>query len=391
MARVLLGQDGGDGFGHAARLAPIAAALRLRGIEVRLVLRAPGAVGALLGPLALSAVQAPLASLPERPDFHGRRWTSYADLLSRYSLDRPDRVVRLTQMWDAVLDEFRPDLVIGDFAPVLALAVRGRLPMVHVGSGFTLPPADGAQFPKLRDLPSWVPEPLLLTALNAVLQRRRQPVLHRLPELLQGDGTFITCLPLLDPYRALRKAVIPEPLRPLPPPGADTPTTDYFAYLATDYVGTATVLEGLLASGRRGSVYLRNADIGLCDGWRRRGLSVHDEPQPIVEAASRAAVVVHHGGINTTETVLALGRPQLLVPRHTEQLLTWYTTRRTVAVGLRTRGRFKPVDVATALAAAERDERARAAAAAANRIAAAGPYHGLERITTHCLDLLNAG
>jgi UDP:flavonoid glycosyltransferase YjiC (YdhE family) len=32
-------------------------------------------------------------------------------------------------------------------------------------------------------------------------------------------------------------------------------------------------------------------------------------------------VVIHHGGINTTEAVLAVGRPQLFVPRHVEQLL----------------------------------------------------------------------
>jgi UDP:flavonoid glycosyltransferase YjiC (YdhE family) len=392
MPKVLLGQDGGDGLGHAARLAPIAVGLREHGHEVFLALRAPQTARALLEPLGLTAFPAPLKRLPPRVDLDDRRISSYADLLVRYSLDQEPWLLALTRAWDEVLDRLRPDLAVADFAPVLALAARGRLPVVHVGSGYTLPPATGPHFPKLRVLPDWVPEDELLGTVNAVQRQRQRPPLHRLTELLQGNATFVTCLSLLDPYRATREAPALGPLRPLPSPATAPPEIDCFAYLAADYVGTATLLDGLEASGRSSQVYLRNADAALRDHWRDRGLIVHDAPQPVAAVAGRAALVLHHGGINTTETVLALGRPQLFAPRHVEQSLNG---RMAMALGagvmMRTRGRFRVEHVTAALAAAVAAQRIEAAAATAERIAAAAPHRGLERITAACLDLLSGG
>ena len=37
---------------------------------------------------------------------------------------------------------------------------------------------------------------------------------------------------------------------------------------------------------------------------------------------ARYPLIIHHGGIGTTELALAVGRPQLLLPRHLEQNLT---------------------------------------------------------------------
>jgi hypothetical protein len=136
--------------------------LRQRGLDVCLALRAPEAATPLLEPLGLTAIQAPLSHIPARPDLAGLRVSCYADLLVRYSLDQEPRLLALTRAWDDLLDGWRPDLVVGDFAPVLALAARGRLPVVHVGSGYTVPPAGEPCFPKLRDLPSWAPEAELL-------------------------------------------------------------------------------------------------------------------------------------------------------------------------------------------------------------------------------------
>ena len=175
-------------------------------------------------------------------------------------------------------------------------------------------------------------------------------------------------------------------------PAADPPEIGCFAYLAADYVGTAAVLEGLAASGRASEVYLRNADASLRGRWRRRGLIVHDQPQPLAAAAGRAAIVVHHGGVNTTEAVLALGRPQLFVPRHVEQSLNANMAMALgTGVALRNEGRFRPPHVAAALAAAEAAPVIAAAKARARRIAASGPHHGLERIVATCLGLAGSG
>jgi len=389
MPRVLLGQDGGDGFGHAARLAPIADALRRQGCTVRLALRAPEAARPLLEPLGLAAVQAPMVRVPARPDLAGHRTAGYVDLLAIYSFDRPGHLLGLVRAWDRLLEAFAPDLVIADFAPGLALAARGTAPVVHVGSGYTVPPAAGERLPLLRHDSDGLPEEAMLAGFNDVQRRRGRPPLASLAELLRGSAAFVTCLPLLDPYAAVRAEPALGPLRPLPAPAEGPPETGYFAYLAADYRGTATALEGLLASGRPGSVYLRNADAGTRDEWRRRGLTVHDAPQPLPVAAGQAAVVVHHGGINTTEAVLALGRPQLFLPRHAEQVLTSEAVmRREAGVRMRTGGRFLPRHLAAALADAALPSTALAARALARQAAAAGPHHGLERVVATCLELL---
>ena len=177
---------GGDGFGHAARLAPIAAALAGHGLEARLALRSPEAARPILEPSGLTAIQAPLARIPARPDLVGLKTSSYADLLVRYSLDREPWLLAVTRAWDELLDDFRPDLVVADFAPALALAARGRVPVVHVGNGYTVPPAAGERFPKFRDLPDWVPTERLLATFNAVQHRRRRPPLQRLPDHFVG-------------------------------------------------------------------------------------------------------------------------------------------------------------------------------------------------------------
>ena len=401
MRRVLLGQDGGDGFGHAARLAPIADALRRHGVEVQLALRAPATAKPILEPLGLEAIQAPMARVPHRPDLAGHITVSYVDLMAIYSLDRPAHLAGLIAGWDRIMGDFRPDLVIADFAPALALAAHGAVPVVHVGSGYTVPPADGEHFPPLRDrqgdrqgdrpgdLPGGLPEAPMLASFNEVQRRRRRPPLAGLTELLRGAATFVTCLPLLDAYAATRPSPALGPLRPLPAPVASPPATDYFAYLAADHAGSLTMLEGLLASRRMGSAYLRNADPALCHAWRRRGLVIHEAPQPMHQAAGRAALVVHHGGINTTETVLALGRPQLFVPRHAEQMLTSQAVMRAGAgVRMRGKGKFLPQHVVAALDSIGRDETVQAAKDLAQRIAVDGPYHGLERIAATCLELL---
>src|SRR5262249_8381472 len=45
----------------------------------------------------------------------------------------------------------------------------------------------------------------------------------------------------------------------------------------------------------------------------------------LAEVADRSSIMVHHGGIGTIEACLALGRPQVLVPRHLEQSLNCAT------------------------------------------------------------------
>ncbi len=59
-------------------------------------------------------------------------------------------VDRLLAAWDELFRQTRPALVIADFAPAAALAARGRVPLVLVGDGYTLPPHEMRRFPLLH-------------------------------------------------------------------------------------------------------------------------------------------------------------------------------------------------------------------------------------------------
>ena len=65
----------------------------------------------------------------------------------------------------------------------------------------------------------------------------------------------------------------------------------------------------------------------LKDALRARGLTLHDVPPPPQIAFAEATLIIHHGGIGTTEACLMLGRPQLLLTRHLEQGLNGSLTR----------------------------------------------------------------
>ena len=74
--------------------------------------------------------------------------------------------------WDRLLLDARPDVVIAEYAPMLQLAARGRVPTIAFGTGFSLPPARMSQLSQACSVnPAVVPEPLLLATLNDSLAR----------------------------------------------------------------------------------------------------------------------------------------------------------------------------------------------------------------------------
>jgi UDP:flavonoid glycosyltransferase YjiC (YdhE family) len=391
MPRILLAHDLGDGLGHVAQLLPLARALRARGAEPLLALRDPATAWPRLAGAGLPLVQAPYARPVNDINAAGQRVASFAELLAIHGWHDRARLAALVAAWQGLLDLHRPGLVVADYAPVLGLAAWRQVPVVRVGSGYTTPPAEGPRLPRLRELPDWVPEAELLAAAAAVQAERGRPAPATLTEVLRGAASFVTHLPLLDPYAAHRAEPAAGPLEPLPAPAEGPPEVDYFAYLAADHRGTAIVLGALARSGLAGSVYLRGAGAALRARWRAAGLALHEAPQPLAAAVARAALVLHHGGIGTCQDALALGRPQLLVPRHLEQGLNAAALARLgVAVTMRTGARFAAEHVLAALAHLRRPRFAEAARAEAGRLAAT-PLGSLARIVERCLSLAGGG
>jgi hypothetical protein len=200
----------GGGLGHTARLRPLAADLLARGCRV--VLATPRRVApddplrALAGKGGLRVVRTcPLC--PDGPE-DGRRQdgtTTLADGLAAHGLADPGRLFPVAERWHHVLMALRPDLVIADYAPVATLVARGRVPVLTVGSGFTVPPAGGL-LPPIRPWDGTVPpasrtnEARVLEACAIIARANGLGPPDKVADLLRGDEARAFTVPLLDPY-----------------------------------------------------------------------------------------------------------------------------------------------------------------------------------------------
>ncbi|MFG1397061.1 glycosyltransferase family protein [Roseixanthobacter pseudopolyaromaticivorans] len=320
MGRVLFAWELGEGLGHVSRLLPVAQELVKRGHECVFAVRDLGLAATRLADHGFTLMQAPYAVLPQ-----GRLPFSvgaYGDILGLIGFNEPTRLEALLRGWDQVLEMVRPDLVIGDYCPLLCLAISGAMPVIVLGDGFTLPPADGPTFDALGNRRPSLDEQELLGHVRTVQRRRGRPAPETLPGILRHAQPFIITLPELDNYAGRRApGVSVGPLQPLPAPAQAPSTCGWFAYLSLSHPSTPALLATLTRLDPTGSAYLRDASPQERAALASQGIHIHETPQDLPAAIGAAGVLVHHGGLGTLEVGLAVGRPQLIVPRQLEQRL----------------------------------------------------------------------
>jgi rhamnosyltransferase subunit B len=329
MATVLLGWEVGDGLGHVGPLMALARALRARGHRPVLVASKLEFAVIAAGDDDLPILQTPAARVrpPERVKSSG--FTAWSDLLLMIGYDTPDRLYPLVRGWADTIAMVRPDLLVTDFAPTAIVANAGRLPAMALGWGYTMPPRTLSATPSMHGQERAVPDEAIFETVAAVQRRAGLPVhAGRLLDAVVPEHGYVITLPELDYFEHRRDRPAIGPIQPLPSPRPADGTADYFAYLSHANAATESVLEALVRSGLSGTVYLRDARPETVDGWRDRGLAVSDQPLDFAEAAGRARLVLHHGGLRTMEAALALGRPQVLVPAHIEHLMNAQRLRR---------------------------------------------------------------
>lgn len=391
--RILFIWELGDGLGHVSRLLPLARRLKATGATCMFAVRNVENSHKVLDGTGIDMLQAPITQ--PVTDYSGNAAIgAYGDIMETIGYGRLERLHALLTAWDGLYRTARPDLIVADYAPTALLAARGRIPAIAIGDWFTLPPNTLPAFPHLRSNGPRIPEQTLLNVVREAQSRRGAEAPAALPGILDCSAPFIITLPELDPYANRRQRPAVGPLMPLPEPLEDVePEVDYFAYLSLGFRPTEHVLQALATLKIRGSIYLRDASARQRDDWRERGLTIHDTPRNMREMATRSAVIVHHGGLGTIETVFALGRPQMLVPRHLEQgVNAQMVGALRLAVGMQAGGKFQAEHVIQALRHAIdapdlRDNARRKAADLAER----GPFNALEPVAEFCLTTLKAG
>jgi hypothetical protein len=261
---------------------------------------------------------------PVWPDHRHRGYkptvANYADVLTGIGFADPQKLSSVMLAWEAVLDFVRPDLVISDHSPALQTLLHGGdIPVVAVGTPFTMPPLTLDRLPPLRaDQASALPESRLLQSAKSALAERGRRAPARLVDLLRTDERLVFGLPELDPYRAFREEPILAPPEPLPGYVESPITPRLFVYVGEGVPYVETLVQALVEMDIDIVAYLRG-DVGpLPHFLKHRGHKVYDTPPPLDEVLPTVSHVLSQGGAFTSQAALAAGRPHLMIALHNE-------------------------------------------------------------------------
>lgn len=312
MASILIGWELGANRGHIERISRIARTLAEGGHRVALALQRLDSP-TMAFPAAVSIWQAPVwprllvnASRPGGPPV-----ATMGDILARLGLDSADTVAALIAGWDVIIGAVRPDIVISDYAPMLLMAARGRVPTVGVGTGFERVPSTLARFPSLNDRDPVHDEAVLLDGLNRALVRQGRPPVDALPRIFHADvslsGTFVE----LDPYGLWRTEppVSPTIAATMPDePGARG--EELFVYGFEVTMADSPLWEGIGRSGLPVRVHIPNATAELRATFARHRFAYEERPVPFDRIAARSRILLSHGGNGFISSALVAGIPQ---------------------------------------------------------------------------------
>ena len=393
MAHILVGYELGGGHGHFHRLMPVIKALEAEGHRVTFFLRNIRENAVLLAREHRAVLPVPdlVARIPGAPT--PAPLATYLDIMCTAGFYRRQTLHAGLLAWRTLLEQSKPDLVIADHSPLLLLACFGRIPVVQVADGFTMPPAQDALFPLFRKTRSkgLVDPAHVLRVMQDVQKAHGLPIPKTPTEPFRTAGRLVCTLPELDPYTEQRQDPVIGPVEGLKPPMPLPKGTKphFFAYVSLEHKKTRPFLKGLKASALSGEIFARDMTDQIAQEIARPGLTVHREPQPMDAVLARSTVILHHGGNGTCCAALSAGRPQILLPTHMEARLSadaivaqgcghLLSAKETSEDGL------PPAleAIATDRAMAER------AVALSQVIAARGPLNSVERIVETCRTLL---
>jgi UDP:flavonoid glycosyltransferase YjiC (YdhE family) len=319
---VLLAWELGRGLGHLVSIRRVATRLKAYGMQTIAVVNDLTSI--VLNGVCDDVIAAPAWPLASQNAAQRARQSSATlnDILSSAGLADASAVQRLLVAWDGIFERFRPHLVIADFAPLAALAARGRIPLVQVGNGYTLPPDGMMRFPPLHRMsaPQWN-EAETLSTVNAAARSLGRAQLDRLPQLFSGDARLVQTFALLDPYDTQRVDPVDGPMIETAPAarcaGADT----IFVYLSGGYEVPANLVGALAPFAGTVRIHAPALASAQLRELTEGGARIDTEPVPLCDVLASARLVVHSGGSGVASEALAAGVPQLVLSGQIEQAL----------------------------------------------------------------------
>ncbi len=319
MSRILFAAELGGGLGHLGRLLPVAQSLEAAGYEPLFAVPSLSAGKRFLPCKSEQLLQAPVwRTHPQGKPFQA---ATYADILARHGYAQEEELAARTQAWSDLITEVNPRLIVADYSPTVCLAASGAFPIVVLGDGFTVPPLQNQELPRISEATPSVAAPRVLQVIRAVQRKRGRPIPTTFREAFPRAACFLVTYQELDPYRVERTESFSGPLL-LPNRVNDRSVKkSLFAYLDGAYSSVPDLLVAAAAAGLTVSAYVRNLSSSLATTLRSRGVNLSDRPFDLNQVLPHVSAVVHHGGLNTSTAAFAAGVPQLLLPRYLEQNL----------------------------------------------------------------------
>ncbi len=323
MARIVFGWEFGASLGHIYPMLRIADVLKERGHEILFVCRDVERPFDVIKARGYALLQAPFWRNPPIANLRSIPTPGYADVLARQGFGYRQTLKCMLSAWDDLLICLKPDLIIADHSPGLNLAVRGTLPLINIGNGFTLPPSQMKEFPPIiaRGKPL-VSSEGLLNLFNSLQKERGRSVYDRLPQIFEADGEFSCTLPQLDPYSKFREKPVCGPLEDCMTASSLPSKPHIFLYMANEAEDSELVLKAVQKSGCQATAYIRGASAERRKTYQSNRLEMLDKPVDFSDMLPKASLVIHSGGGGTATSCLMTGRAQILLPRQSESSLT---------------------------------------------------------------------
>ncbi|MDZ7791046.1 MAG: hypothetical protein U5L08_11255 [Xanthomonadales bacterium] len=317
----------GAGYGHLQPMRALAAAIRRRGGSVSALVPEARYADALAADLSTPSSVIPEFLAPQdlrsRPD-------AWPEMLLGLGFGDPQQMGPRIDWFLAEIERRSPDALVCEHAPTALLAARiARVPVMAIGTGWTLPPA-------FEPMPAYRPtlqieeaelrrrETPLVDAVNPLLSERGGAPLEAAADWLDVDCAILKTWPELDHYGARESANYVGPIwHRHPGPAPEWPEGEgqrVFCYLKGHWRGLHSLISGFAHLPVRVLVHIdREREQSYVAPSNVR---VSAEPLDVEQVLEQADFIVSHGGHTLTCQALLAGLPQWLLPLHAEQEVT---------------------------------------------------------------------
>lgn len=329
MANVVCTWELGANLGHLANLKQVAAIAIAKGHDVWMIVRDLRQAHVVLGDLPVRLLQAPVKHNVATPSFD--HMLCYSQLIRHYSYSDRHELLGYIRAWRDLFTLIKPDVVFYDHCPVALIASLGeRFKKVVIGSGFTLPPTQTplfGVFPTTQSSDSNTQ--LMITAERALLEDvafclgvlKLGKITQVADIYRQADDIVRLTIPELDHFgprpRGRYVGIWPSFGVALAQWGEGA--TKAFAYLQP-FKGLPVLLRELAAEQVSTLVYSPKLAAVERQKLSSQWIQFTDQPLDLNTVAGEISFAITHGNHDTTAHFLLNGVPQLVIPRHQEQL-----------------------------------------------------------------------